>query len=654
MLKQIFHPSGYKDLKSDKEARDFVRSRTPSNPSQPEQKLGFTICNTKDQVRQWLLGPAQYARSEKAPAPPPPPASLTTSVPTPMAATKKAASLNPFLNEQAMGSDSRLASAITRISQHLEVTANSRLYQLAGSEDLDAALENTVWYLFDHWYQGGVYVKIAGGKLRLFVPFRNSTFQNSWSHQIFTDPTRYETLDDYFSSRSSTTTTTPLNKDVATWGCDGPILDPFSLRGQDPTADEHLYQLHDMLLSACLERQMPDVELLIQTSHHPALHHDLREPLSFFWELNQPAAATRSGPAATGSDPVPFVSSPNHSRLAQTFLPICSWVSSQGYADLLLPTPADWECATGKRFPWSDGNVTSDSSFILALPGKPWNQRQNVAFFRGTSAGLGCDSASNQRLAVCSASRSLALASQSASQRMIRVLDAAISLVDTRDTFVGTNGAFMNERSSSASSQSSSSSSGTNNNNSNNNGHFAAAYGISRSEDSCVSEDKEGGDDDDAASSRLVAAKGMDWLDANRTVVPTASTGGLVDYLDYKYALSIPSHCADLWYPALMFSGALPLRMQHPHTTGVKGVARSDQTWYSAALQPYRDHVPIQLDGSDLVQQIRWCQEHDPESQAIAKHASRLGSFLFHRNGILDYLQALCSIVSRRQFPQRC
>ena len=74
----------------------------------------------------------------------------------------------------------------------------------------------------------------------------------------------------------------------------------------------------------------------------------------------------------------------------------------------------------------------------------------------------------------------------------------------------------------------------------------------------------------------------------------------------------------------------------------------ADSIWYFPLLQPYIDHVPVKADLSNLLEQIEWCRNNDEKCHIIAQNAYNLYNKYISRNGILDYLQAICIEISKR------
>ncbi len=108
----------------------------------------------------------------------------------------------------------------------------------------------------------------------------------------------------------------------------------------------------------------------------------------------------------------------------------------------------------------------------------------------------------------------------------------------------------------------------------------------------------------------------------------------------YKYLLYVEGHCAACRYGFMMRLGSVILK--------VESQCVADQMWYFPLLRPYEDHVPVKADLSDLLEVLQWCHEHDAECERIAARAQELYHRFVSREGILDYLQAVCQGVAQR------
>lgn len=98
----------------------------------------------------------------------------------------------------------------------------------------------------------------------------------------------------------------------------------------------------------------------------------------------------------------------------------------------------------------------------------------------------------------------------------------------------------------------------------------------------------------------------------------------------YKYIINIDGHVT-------AFRLSLELNMG-----SVILLAKSEwKIWYSDLLQPYKHYVPVKEDLSDLIDQIKWCRNHDEECKQIVYNAKSFYNTYIQKNGILDYMQKI-------------
>jgi len=108
----------------------------------------------------------------------------------------------------------------------------------------------------------------------------------------------------------------------------------------------------------------------------------------------------------------------------------------------------------------------------------------------------------------------------------------------------------------------------------------------------------------------------------------------------YKYVIYAEGHCAACRYAFMMQLGSVILK--------VDSTCVADKLWYFPLLQPNIDHIPIKADLSDLKEKIDWCRSNDRECERIAANAKRLYYQYISKDGILDYMQAICIEISKR------
>jgi hypothetical protein len=97
---------------------------------------------------------------------------------------------------------------------------------------------------------------------------------------------------------------------------------------------------------------------------------------------------------------------------------------------------------------------------------------------------------------------------------------------------------------------------------------------------------------------------------------------------NYKYVLNIDGHVTAYRLSLELSMGSTLLLVNSPW-----------EIWYSYLLQPYIHYVPVAEDLSDLIDQIKWCRDHDSECAQIARNALIFYKTYLTKESILDFMQ---------------
>jgi hypothetical protein len=170
--------------------KDYIANHGGSNPEHPHLQHIFTMLIGWEQIESILLPNIQKARQE------------------PSLAKKVPRSYGVVINGGSDGggddNDNDTSAAATNVFDQ----APARPVVRAIAERLDvpfhrcttpASVMNTLRYLFFHM-KCGIYVMIRNGQLRIFAPFVNIDFRNTWSEHL-----RLEgdgTLDSYYTQKA--------------------------------------------------------------------------------------------------------------------------------------------------------------------------------------------------------------------------------------------------------------------------------------------------------------------------------------------------------------------------------------------------------------------------------------------------------------------
>ena len=132
---------------------------------------------------------------------------------------------------------------------------------------------NTLKYLFYHM-KCGIYVMIRDGKLRIFSPFVNSNYRNTWGDKLTLEGDG--SLNTYYSLKDGLYRDEEIEPDKSKWWANGNIICNELSKPEDRDTmqfwgDQFLAALRDMIGEACRERKMPDCEFFLNKRDYPQL-----------------------------------------------------------------------------------------------------------------------------------------------------------------------------------------------------------------------------------------------------------------------------------------------------------------------------------------------------------------------------------------------
>lgn len=238
---------------------------------------------------------------------------------------------------------------------------------------------HTFAYIFDK-FKKGIFIKIQGNQLKVFLPFSKVNFVNEWGDRIKVDPTKYGSLNDFFQTVAKAEgrpfNAGRLNQFPSTWyGNNCLVRSEFPIN----EGDTGVAQVKDMFRTLCRERKVPDVEVFVNRRDFPLLKRNLTEPYDHLYD----------------SADLPLLSH-KYAR----YSPLLSNTTTDAFADVPVPTPDDWSrvsSAESKFFP----KDCKDYSFSFDTN---WADKKPIAVFRGSSTGCGITVETNARLKVASLS----------------------------------------------------------------------------------------------------------------------------------------------------------------------------------------------------------------------------------------------------------
>ncbi|RLN14778.1 hypothetical protein BBO99_00002117 [Phytophthora kernoviae] len=474
---------------------------------------------------------------------------------------------------------------------------------------------NTLRYLFFHM-RCGIFVMIRRRRVVIFAPFANKDYENNWGENVTFDSSN-GSMFAYYREKQRYYRRENIIPDVNKWWANGNIICNEHCRyrnKEDETqywGDQFLTQLRDMLEDACKYRNIADCEFFINKRDYPHLKENLSEPYGFLFDKDD----------KNPDDDIPLTE-----HLYATYAPIMSFYVSRRFADIPFPCSEDWEAATGLVFPQSFRHTHCDQCpcrnpthcendwecFCEAgangrkrhgIEGardlftannfqkfyKPWEDKVNTAFFRGSATGGGTTIETNQRLHLAHLSNTwkndptmngeaeaLANKSNCANEEteLVPLLNAEVTTWNLRD--------------------------------------------------------------------KKIAGKPMTFLRHEDFIFEGGRQHFIPIYEQskFKYILYVEGHCAANRYAFLMRLGSVILK--------VESRCVADEMWYYPVLKPFEDHVPIKADLSDLDEKIQWCRENDDKCRQIAARANELYDKFVSKEAIHDYMEVICNRVAQR------
>ena len=223
---------------------------------------------------------------------------------------------------------------------------------------------NTFNYIY-HKFKKGIFVYIKNNKIHTFLPFSKKNFINEWHHllvhgnikQVMSNLYRYD------------------------WEPSHWYANNFIIRNEFPARDNDssISQIYHMLQETCKNTTINDSYFFINKRDFPLLKTNKTEPYDSIFGENTPLT----------------------SHKYNTYAPILSMTTNNNFDDIPIPTWDDWtniQCVNhNKYFPKPCINKNSITNFC-----DNWNDKKEIAVFRGSSTGDGVDEYTNTRIKLCS------------------------------------------------------------------------------------------------------------------------------------------------------------------------------------------------------------------------------------------------------------
>lgn len=379
-------PNGVPRFKDKEEGHkwtlDYVLNHGGSNPDYPHLRQSCTTLITWEQIEKHLLPNIEKARKEPSKA---------LKVP-------KEYGLKPDDNSRNIYERSTTKSVMDGINFRLDLPFHQSL--------TPESVNNTLKYLFEHM-KCGIYVMIRNGKLRIFCPFANRDYRNTWKGRLKLKDDM--TIEEYYARKrtSGYREENVIEKDQ--WWANGNIIcNELDDNPKTPIekiqvwGDQFLLPMRDMIAEACRTRDIPDCEFFLNKRDYPQLKVNVErgepvEPYGFIFDKDD-----RRPDHDIDLERCKF----------KTYAPIMSFYAAKPtrFADLPGPSSEDWEGACGEVFPRSFQYKFKDASDLnpprdlfteenFRKFERGWDEnRVRTAFFRGTATGGGVSIETNQRI----------------------------------------------------------------------------------------------------------------------------------------------------------------------------------------------------------------------------------------------------------------
>lgn len=272
-------------------------------------------------------------------------------------------------------------------------TIDSKVHEVYHGTLSRPVVTDTFRYIF-HKFKKGIYVKIRNGALETFLPFSNAHFVNEYGTRLDPDGTSTKLFREISKMDGYSFNPRKVNGFNEKWFANNCLV-----RYEYPIAenDTNLCAIRDMLDALVETGDVPDYDFFINKRDYPILAEGKYEPYNHIFD----------------SKTYPLVS---HAYSA--YAPIFSFSAADRHSDVIMPTVDDWIriASSEERFFCKTSN-----DYFPVPKSVAWEDKRNVAIWRGSSTGAGTTVQTNKRLKLSKLSQRLMLAGS-----MIR-LDAGIT-----------------------------------------------------------------------------------------------------------------------------------------------------------------------------------------------------------------------------------
>jgi len=261
---------------------------------------------------------------------------------------------------------------------NLDKKINQNIYNIINQ---NLSSEKTLLYLF-HNVLSGIYVKIINNKIKIFYLFYNENYRNDWlSNVIITNKIKNRLGYNFINNNKL-------------WSVNNCIINNrnFKNKNTDNLEFNRLLEFKYLLKLVCKKHKIKDCEFIINRRDFPVLRYDGKHPYTHVYNN---------------------ITKYNNDK----FIPIFSQVTSPEYADIPIINVDDIALLTKISYPPT--NKVSNLPNLVK-----WQNKKNIAFFRGTATGCGVTEKTNQRIKLAKISYEL---------NNKKILDAGLTSWNYRD-----------------------------------------------------------------------------------------------------------------------------------------------------------------------------------------------------------------------------
>ncbi len=394
----------------------------------------------------------------------------------------------------------------------------------------------------------GIYVKIKDNKLHIFQPFFNKFYRNDWKNISFllNDGTKTTNHVEYYDEKAKIFRKEKVINDIHKWWNNGVVVDNeyYSkfINGKREIQYWSNYGFDNMiyiLKLLCKNKIVNNCEFIINKRDYP-IEYDK--------------------------------------------IPIYSFYSSELFSNICIPTNEDIELIFKKNNKLYNAQVNKTStqptsSKELNLKDHiKWEDKKNIALFRGSLTGNGVNENTNQRLKLA------------VLDSKIKTLDSKITTLNMRDKFIFK----FNKKES---------------------------YSKKITNINKLLEDND--------IEKIITYTKPDYLKELNITISKENYILQSEQNKYKYIIYCEGHSAANRYTNLMKTGSVILK--------VDSLCSADKLWYFDLLQPYVHYVPVKSDLSDLEQQIQWCIDNDNKCKIISLNVEVFCNIYITKENVLNY-----------------